>query len=212
MIGRHADAVLPKEARPSGEPTEDSALPAVLTQPFHGTRGTAPGPRGCWAINKAGLPCASPRRGDSEFCNSHSGIGVAADPKGHAAKGVRASIESRRRRADLRFIIGTTRLDSPRAALRAAVLVEAERLGGRAVSAALDPSLAPKDAVSSVLALVDAVDPRTTATAVVTHEIDPSTASLSQLLSFAEAHGIEPAASVDAEQEAMPSPSQPTAD
>ena len=92
------------------------------------------------------------------------------------------------------------------------MLVEAERLGGRAVSAALDPSLAPKDAVSSVLALVDAVDPRTTATAVVTHEIDPSTASLSQLLSFAEAHGIEPAASVDAEQEAMPSPSQPTAD
>lgn len=175
----------------------DSALPAVLAQPFHGSRGTAPGPRGCWAINKAGFPCSAPVRSDGEFCNAHSGIGVASDPKGHSQAGSRAAAESRRRRADLRLIIGSTRMDTPRGALRAQVLLSAERLAGRAVGAALDPALHPRDAVNSVLALVDAVDPRTTATAVVTGEIDPSTASLSQLLSFAEAHGIEPIGSIE---------------
>jgi hypothetical protein len=44
--------------------------------------------------------------------------------------------------------------------------------------------------VDAVLKVIDASDPRTTATAVVTGEIDPSTASLPELLSFCEAQGI----------------------
>lgn len=167
-------------------PKEEPKAPAWTT------RNSAPGPRGCWALNKQGLACGSPVRADGDYCNAHSGIGVGSDPAKYSRMGQQASIDSRRRRADLRLVIGSSRLDTPRAALRAAVLVSAERLGGRAVAAALDPNLAPKDAVSSVIALVDAVDPRTTMVTSVQGSIDPSTASLSQLLSFAEAHGIEP--------------------
>lgn len=68
--------------------------------------------------------------------------------------------------------------------------VNAERLASRAVSAALDPAQQPRDALQGVLNLVDAVDPQATATAVMGMEFDPSTASLSDLISFADAHGI----------------------
>jgi len=185
-----------------------SEPPVVLDEPkapAWTVRGSAPGPRGCWAINKAGLPCSAPVRSDGDYCNSHSGIGVASDPKGHSAKGREASIASRRRRADLRLVIGSTRLDTPRGALRAAVLLEAERLAGRAVGAALDPQQPPKDVVNNVLALVQAVDPQTTVSASIEGSFDPSTASLSQLLSFAESHGIEPIGSIGPAEGPQPS-------
>jgi hypothetical protein len=196
------------EAEPTSQLSPPhSEPPAVLDEPkapAWTARGSAPGPRGCWAINKAGLPCSAPVRSDGDYCNSHSGIGVAADPKGHAARGIQASIESRRRRADLRLVIGSTRLDTPRGALRAAVLLEAERLARRAVGAATDPAQPPRDVVNNVLALVDAVDPKQTMAATIEGSFDPSTASLSQLLSFAEVHGIEPIGSISAAEAGSP--------
>ena len=179
------------EAETTEEPTDsDSALPVVLRQPFHGSRGTAPGPLGCWAVKKDGQPCRAAVIRGQEFCSAHSGLGVASDPSVHSPRGVRASAEARRARAELRLALGITRPNSPRSALKAAVSVNAERLASRAVGAALDPSLAPQQAVDSVLKLVEATDPQTTATAVVMGEFDPSSASLSQLLSFAGQHGI----------------------
>ena len=41
--------------------------------PMYSTRGTTPGLRGCWALNKAGEPCGAARRADTDYCNVHSG-------------------------------------------------------------------------------------------------------------------------------------------
>jgi len=188
---RTGSAKLTRAAKGEVVPAEPG-LDTAPQQPFHGTRGAAPGPRGCWAVKKDGTPCASPKRGDSDFCTAHSGIGVAADPKGHAAKGLRASIDSRRNRAELRLLIGNTRLDSPRSALRAAAFLQRERLARRAVNAALDPELRSDQAVSTILSLVEAVDPRVEAT-LSTEVLTPdgvSGMSYRELLSLAESQGI----------------------
>jgi hypothetical protein len=186
-VDPHAQSAKLTSDEPSGT---ELALPAVLAQPFHGTRGTTPGPLGCWAVKRDGQPCRAAQIKGSDFCSAHSGLGIASDPSGHSPRGVKASAESRRRRAELRLVIGRTRPSSPRSALKALANVNAERLAGRAVSAALDPEVRPDTAAKLALEIIEATDPKDQATLTVSGSIDPSTATLSELMSFAEAHGI----------------------
>ena len=172
------------------EPTAELALPASPGQPFHGTRGDAPGPLGCWAIKRDGQPCRAAKVGGSDFCSAHSGLGIAKDPAAFAPAGIRASAESRRRRAELRLVIGRTRPDSPRSALKALANVNAARLAGRAVSAALDPEVRPDTAAKLALEIIEATDPKDQSTLTVHGSIDPSTASLAELVAFCEGQGI----------------------
>ena len=161
--------------------------------PVWSVRGDAPGLRGCWAVNRQGEPCGAPRRNDSEYCSAHSGLGVAADPKGHSRIGVARSVENRRRRADLRLAIGVPRLNTPRGVLAAAAFVEAERVARRVVGAVLDPAVPPAQAARLGLDLVNAVDPQVTATLTASVPTDPegvSKLSLSQLLTLGEQMGI----------------------
>jgi len=74
--------------------------------PAHGVRAESPGPRGCWALNKRGEPCGAARRADGDYCNAHSGIGIADGNPEWAVKGRAASAESRARRAALRLELG----------------------------------------------------------------------------------------------------------
>ncbi len=161
--------------------------------PVWSVRGDAPGLRGCWAVNRQGAACGAPRRNDSDYCSAHSGLGVAADPKGHSAIGVQRSVENRRRRADLRLAIGVPRLNTPRGVLAAATFVEAERVARRVVGAVLDPAVPPAQAARLGLDLVNAVDPQVTATLTASVPTDPegvSKLSLSQLLTLGEQMGI----------------------
>jgi hypothetical protein len=175
----------------------DSALPTAPQQPFHGTRGAAPGPRGCWAIASHGSPCAAARRADSDFCNAHSGIGVAANPKGFAAKGLEQSRINRRRRADLRLALGITRKDSPRSALKAAVGLSKERLAWRAVDAALDPSMPSEKAVPAVLSLINEVDPQAELTLSTADSSAIHSLSLDEALALARAEGLPTDGSIE---------------
>ena len=174
------------------EPTDSAALPASPQEPFHGTRGDAPGPGGCWAVKKDGQPCRAAvlTAEGADFCSAHSGLGIASDPSAHWPRGVKASAESRRRKAELRLVLRSTRLASPRSALKALANVNAERLAGRAITAALDPDTEPLKAADLALRIINEADPRDQAVLSVEGSIDPSTASLSQLLSFAEHHQI----------------------
>lgn len=201
--GRGADPHTQSAKLTPSQSTDSTGLPAEPQQPFHGSRGSEPGHRGCWALNTRGDPCGAARRGDSDFCNAHSGVGVAANPKGFAAKGLEAANRNRRRRADLRIALGVTRPNSPRGLLKLAVNREAERLAWRAVDAALDPSVPSEKAIPAVLSLIEAVDPQA--------QIELSTAlpeggvkamSLDELVSFAEANGI-PLPSVDGSTEPL---------
>jgi len=159
-------------------------------QPHWGTRGTSPGKRGCWALAKTGRPCAAQVLNEGDYCSAHSWRGVAADPLGHSLVGRQRSAEVRRQRADLRLVLGTRRLDSPRAALRAAAIVNAERLAVTTVDAALDPNEDPLKRARLALEIIEASDPRQTAHAVVEGEVDLESASLGQLMALAESQGI----------------------
>jgi hypothetical protein len=153
----------PAEER--AEPVAGTALvpadPAqeAVSQPAYGVRGDAPGPRGCWAAKRNGEPCgAAPRRGE-DYCNGHSGHGVAMNPVEWSAKGRAAAAESRRRRAALRLALGITGTGSPRALLKAAVVAEAERIVAAALSPIGDDSLGSAAKQRAALALLDAADP-----------------------------------------------------
>jgi hypothetical protein len=98
--------------------------------------------------------------------------------------------ERRRARADLRMIIGNTRMDTPRAALRALAIVNAERLAGTTIAAALDPALPGLARAKLALEVIEAVDPKVTTSLAVTGELDMEQASLGQLIALAEARGI----------------------
>jgi hypothetical protein len=141
-------------------------------------------------VKKDGQPCRAAVTRATDFCSAHSGLGITADPAAFAPAGIRASAESRRRRAELRLVIGRTRPGSPRAALKALANVNAERLAGRAVSAALDPLVRPDTAAKLALEIIEATDPKDQNTLTVSGSFDPSTASLSELMSFAHSHGI----------------------
>jgi hypothetical protein len=160
-------------------------------QPRWGTRADSAGPRGCWALTKAGRHCAAGAVSGGEFCSAHSGLGIAASPAEHSKVGRVRSAESRRARADLRLVLGTTRLDTPRAALRAQAILNAERLAASTIAAALDPDLAPERRARLALDIIEAADPKVSAVATVTGELDVGSASLGQLLALAEQQGLD---------------------
>lgn len=172
------------------EPSTELALAPSPGQPFHGTRGDAPGPLGCWAVKRDGQPCRAATVRGQDYCSAHSGLGIARDPAHYAPAGIAASAASRRNKAELRLVLGITRPGSPRSALKAAAGLNAVRLAGRAVSAALDPEVRPEVAAKLALDIIEATDPKDQNTVSVSGSIDPSTATLSELMSFAEAHGI----------------------
>jgi hypothetical protein len=128
-------------------------------QPVHGTRGDAPGPRGCWALKHSGEACGAARRADSDFCNAHSGVGVASDPASFVPLAHAASAANRERRATLRAALGITRTNSPRALLKAQVFVERERIAAAAIAPALDPNVPTLARGRHALSLLEAVDP-----------------------------------------------------
>src|SRR5262249_26748707 len=91
------------EADDAGERQDSERL--APPQPARGTRGSAPGPRGCWGVNSRGEPCGSFKRRDGDFCNGHAGIGVSADPTRYSPKGHEARREQLAMRAEMRMII-----------------------------------------------------------------------------------------------------------
>jgi hypothetical protein len=153
----------PRERQDEAERAPEGAHasePHSLPQPFHSTRGTAPGPRGCWAMSKrTGQPCSAAKRSDSDFCNAHTGIGIVQDPKGNSVKGALVKQERAALRAQMRILLGNTRTDTPRAALKAAATLNAKRIAGRAVDAILSPSTPDAKAAALAIQLVNTVDP-----------------------------------------------------
>ena len=192
-----------------GAETDSAALPASPQQPFHGSRGDAPGPGGCWAVKADGQPCRAARTRISDYCSAHSGLGIAADPASYSPKGIAASAESRRAKAELRLALGITRPNSPRSVLKGLVGMNATRLAGRAVNAALDPEQEPLKAADLALRLIDAADPKDHLAVSVSGSIDPSTASLDELVLLCEQQGISLDRSLDGSVE--PSPVSPAA-
>lgn len=174
------------------EPGTELALSAVPQEPFHGTRGTTPGPGGCWALTSTRhQPCRAAAIRGRDYCSAHSGLGVARNPAEFSPRGIAASAQSRRAKAELRLALGVTRPGSARSALRAVATQNAVRLAGRAVSAALDPQAEPLKAADLALRIIDQADPQGQNSISVSGSFDPSTASWSQLLSFAESQGME---------------------
>jgi hypothetical protein len=166
-----------------------------LSLPTHSTRGTAPGLRGCWATNKRGDPCGAARRADGDYCNAHSGHGVAEDPARWAVVGAAKNNEIRRRRATLRLALGHTRLNTPRGLLKAAVYAQAEAVAEAALSPILDSTPPSVAKANLAMALIREVEPTVQATVSVALPDDPEGVdglSLSALLSLAQEHGIAP--------------------
>jgi hypothetical protein len=181
--------------------SELTVLPAVpraeeregVSLPTHSTRGTAPGLRGCWAVNKSGDPCAAARRADSDYCNAHSGYGVAKDPAKWAVIGAAKNNEIRRRRAAFRLALGPTRLGTPRGLLKAAVFAQGEAVVEAALSPITDSTAPSGLRHSAALALLREVEPMAQVTVSQPLPDDPEGVdemSLSALLQLAEAHGL----------------------
>jgi len=179
-------AVLP--AVPDAEEREGVSLPT------HSTRGTAPGLRGCWALNKAGEPCGAARRADTDYCNVHSGrSAIAEDPTKWARIGAAASADRRRRRATLRLALGPTRLKTPRGMLKASLYAQSEAVVEAAMSPITDQSASSMQRHTAALALLREVEPTAHLEVSAPLPSDPEGVdelSLSALLSLAEAHGL----------------------
>ena len=129
-------------------------------QPVHGRRGPSPGARGCWAVKADGTPCRAARRGDGDYCNAHSGMGVAANPAQYAPLAQAKAAENRRVRATLRAALGITRPDTLRGMVRARAYVERERIAAAAVAGATSPDVPIQARARHALALLEAVEPR----------------------------------------------------
>ena len=174
----------------SGAASQEEDAQAVK-QPMHSTRGAAPGPGGCWALNKHGDPCRAARRAEGDYCAAHSGLGIAANPALWAGKGAATAAANRRKRAMLRMELGITRQNTLKGVLKAHAYVERERIAGRVIGAVLDPDVPPAQAARLGLDLIDAVDPQATAT--LTAPLDPdgvSALSLSQLIELGANMGL----------------------
>jgi hypothetical protein len=64
-------------------------------------------------------------------------------------------------------------------------------LGGRAVGAALNPETDAAKAAGIAMRLIETADPPSEATVEISGPVDPGTMSLSELIAYAEAHGID---------------------
>ena len=194
---RHLRAVL-EPANDGGEQLPTDSLPthselSALPQPAWGVRAEQPGPRGCWARKANGDLCgAAPRRGE-DFCNAHSGLGVAKNPAEWSVIGRERSAESRAERAALRLELGITRPDSIRGMLRARVWAARERVASAAL-AGLD-SESPSARSRSALALLDAVEPQPKAALSLPLPSNPEGVEgmgLAELRAVAERLGLDP--------------------
>ena len=174
-------------AAPHGEPRE-----AELALPRYSTRGAAPGPRGCWALNRDGDPCGAAVRKDGDYCNAHSGIGVTSDPARYAALGRVASVEARRRRATLRATLGITRPNTPRGVLKALAFHHSEAIAAAALDGAISSEIPAQSRAAHALRLINEVDPPLQIEASVALPDNPEgveALSYRDLLSIAEQHG-----------------------
>src|SRR5262252_6422339 len=132
-----------------------------LAQPKHGTRGTEPGPRGCWAIKHSGEPCGAAARRGQDFCGAHLGLGVAADPRRYQPLATAAAKANAGRRAQLRASLGLTRRHSTRDLLKAEVFRERERVVAAAMSPIRDSGLGSVARHRAALELLETVEPVT---------------------------------------------------
>jgi hypothetical protein len=128
-------------------------------QPVYGTLGTAPGPRGCWAVKKDGTPCGAAAWHGEPYCTAHLGRGVASDP---AAANIRAA-ESRKRtlehRARMRVALGDTRATSARGMLKLATAQRASEVAARVLDAVLDENVDAVKAGKLGLEVIREVEP-----------------------------------------------------
>src|SRR5580765_240489 len=106
------------------------------------------------ALNNRGEPCGAVKRRDGDFCTAHAGLGVAADPQRYAALGHEARREQLATRARLRLVLGDRGRVSARSVLREKANLNAERLAGTAISAALSPETDPVKAAGLALAII----------------------------------------------------------
>lgn len=178
------------EERPDTE-DEEGAEALAPPQPAFGTRNTEPGPRGCWALNARGEPCASFKRRDGDFCTAHTGLGIGTDPKRWSGEAHAARKEQLATRATLRLAMGDRGRIGPRAVLREAVNRQATRLVGTTISAALSPETDPVKAAHIAMRLIETADPPSQTTLTVSAEADVESLSLGQLMALAEQRGID---------------------
>ena len=188
---------------PGSDPSQNGAASgaqpsvdgAALVLPAHSTRGSAPGPRGCWALNSKGEPCGAAKRGDGDYCNAHSGVGVARDPRAFVPQATAAAARVRAERAQLRVLLGSTRTDTPRGVLRAKAFLHSERLAARALDAALDPDVDSLRAGQLALSIIKEADPAEKGQLVLSQELTPQgvdNLSLSELIAVAERLQLSP--------------------
>jgi hypothetical protein len=165
-----------------------------LPQPAFGKRGSEPGPRGCWGMNNRGEPCGSFVTRDSDYCSAHRGLGLGRDPRGYSQVGHAARRRQLAARAQLRMVMGDRGRIGPRTLLREEVNRNALRLVGRAVGAALNPETDDAKAAGIAIRLIDQADPPSQATVEVSGPVtseDVKNWSFSQLIAYADAHGID---------------------
>ena len=144
-------------------------------------------------MNKAGEPCGAARRADGDYCNAHSGHGVAEDPAKWAVVGAARNNEIRRRRATLRLALGPTRLKTPRGMLKASVYAQSEAVVMAALSPIDDPSATSSQRHQAAMALIREVEPTARLEVSAALPDNPEGVeglSLTALLQLAEAHGI----------------------
>ena len=219
MIGRDGALVARSAVDPS-DPAEDGADLAGQQQteplllPVHATRGASPGPKGCWAVKRDGVPCGAAAIRGAEYCAAHSGRGVAGDPAKYSPLGAEKRRQNGAVRAELRVMYGNTRQGGVRAALRAAAERQAIALAGSALNAALDPDVDILKRGQHALAVIEAVDPARTSQVSVAGEIDPQAVdnlSLSELVALAGNMGLaQPGSPVALNQpDVVPLPSDP---
>jgi len=162
--GAHGAPQGPEHERPQDGVQDGAAVAGEPKAPHHGTRGLAPGPRGCWAVKANGEACGASKMRQADYCSAHMGLGVSQDPAAWSGIGGAAASRKAAQRAELRLALGVSRRSSPRQALKAATAQRAGELAWRAVDAALDPKVEATKAADLALRLFDAVDPLSTLT------------------------------------------------
>jgi hypothetical protein len=142
-------------------------------------------------LTKDGKPCHAAGRNDGDFCNAHSGIGVSADPSANGIKGAAANQARRERRAELKLLLGSTNVNTPKGAMRAAMLMEAERLVSKVLREALAPDGDGLKQSDLILRMMEMVEPKQEAS--LTVPLDSAQLAemgLRDLMALADAYGI----------------------
>lgn len=133
-----------------------------------------------------------------------------ADPAANGIKGAAANQARREHRAELKLLLGSTNVSTPKGAMRAAMLMEAERLVSKVLKEALAPDGDGLKQSDLILRMMEMVEPK--AEASLTVPLDAAQLSgmgLRDLIALADAHGITPAErAIEAEQGAELDPSE----